>query len=65
MLRALELPGLRQQLDKDGLAYVLGIVGAFQIGVAQAEDGVGIGLDQVFRPLCLVHGINSFGARSS
>ena len=35
------------------------------VSVAQAEDGVGVGLRQILRPLIQVHGINSFKARSS
>ena len=64
MLRRLKGPRLRQQLHEYGLADVLGVVGAFQVGVAQAENGVGVGLGQMLRPLVQVHAINSFGARS-
>ena len=64
MVRRVEFPGLRQQLYEDCLADVLGVVGVFQIGVAQAEDGVGVGLRQLFRPFIQVHGISSFKARS-
>ena len=64
MSRRVKLPGLRQELYKDALADVLGVVGVFQIAVTEAEDGVGVGLCQVFRPFVLIHGVNSFGARS-
>ena len=55
-----KVPGFRQQLDEHRLAYVLGVVGVFQIGVAQAEDGVGISLRQAFRPFGWIHQISSF-----
>ena len=33
-------PGLLKQLEKDGLADILGVVGAFQVGIAQPQDQV-------------------------
>ena len=55
-----KVPGFRQQLDEHRLADVLGVVGVFQIGVAQAEDGIGVSLRQVFRPFRWIHFISSF-----
>ena len=40
--------GLLEQLEKDRLADILGVVGALEVGVAQAEDQVGIGVHQPF-----------------
>ena len=64
MLPALKFPGFRQQPDEYRLAHILGVLGIFQIGIAQAENRVGIGVGQPFRLLFIVHSINSFGARS-
>ena len=52
---ALKVPGLCQELDKDGLTHVLGVLGIFQIGVAQAENGVGVVLRQTLRLLAVIH----------
>ena len=38
MLRGGKGPGLLEQLEKDRLADILGVVGALEVGVAQAED---------------------------
>ena len=40
--------GLLEQLEKDRLADILGVVGALEVGVAQAEDQVGLGVHQPF-----------------
>ena len=55
MLRTFKMPGIGEQLEKNGLADILCVGGAFQIGIAQPQDQVGIGIHQ---PLCLaaVHG---------
>ncbi len=48
MLRRGKGLGLLEQLEKDRLADILGVVGALEVGVAQAEDQVGIGVHQPF-----------------
>lgn len=55
MSGAFKLPLLRQKPDEYGLTDILGVLRVFQIGVAQAENGVGVGMGQIFRPLCGVH----------
>ena len=46
MLRTAKSLGILQQLEKNVLSDILGVVGIAQIGVAQPEDQVGIGLHQ-------------------
>ena len=49
MLRGGEGRAALDQLEKDRLADVLGVVGVAEIGVAQAEDEVGVGVHQALR----------------
>ena len=63
MLRRGEGRAALDQLEKDRLADVLGVVGVAEIGVAQAEDEVGVGVHQPLRLLAgqaRGHGITSF-----
>ena len=42
-------PGLLHQLQKNRLADILGVLPALEVGIAQAQDQIGIGLHQPLR----------------
>ena len=60
MCRAFKFLRMCQQADKDRLADVLCIVGIFQIGIAEAQNGVRIGLREILCPIG-VQCLSSFG----